>query len=92
MAMAAAFVSGCSSRRVYNTHANAATSLPHAVNINTAAAGELERVPHIGPRTAEAIVRFREENGRFRRPEHLMQVHGISEKKFLEMREFVRIE
>ncbi|HVF46536.1 MAG TPA: helix-hairpin-helix domain-containing protein, partial [Pyrinomonadaceae bacterium] len=39
------------------------------ININTASADELERLPHIGRKTAEAIVDFRVKNGPFRRVE-----------------------
>ncbi len=63
-----------------------------AININTAAAAELERLPRVGKKTAEAIVRFRDEHGPFRRPEHLMQVRGISEKRFLTLRPLVRVD
>ena len=83
---------GCSARRVYQTSANTVAIAPEAVNINTASAEELERLPEIGRKTAEAIVRFRTENGPFRRAEHLMQIRGISERRFLEIRQFVRTE
>jgi competence protein ComEA len=60
------------------------------ININTASIEELERLPRVGPKMAAAIVRFREENGSFQLPEELMQIHGMSEKKFLDLRPFVR--
>jgi competence protein ComEA len=63
-----------------------------AININTATADEFEKLPHIGRKTAETIVEFREQNGPFRRPESLMQIRGISEKRFLELREFLKTE
>ena len=62
------------------------------ININTASAAELESIPRIGPKTAEVIVKFREDNGPFRRVEHLMQVRGISEKRFNEIRPYLRTE
>ncbi len=62
------------------------------ININTADAAELERVPRIGPKTAANIIRYRTENGPFRRVEHLMQVRGISEKRFLQMSPYLRTE
>ena len=63
---------------------------PDAVDINTASADELERLPHVGRKTAEAIVEFRNDNGPFRRPEHLLLIRGVSEKRFGELRPFVR--
>ena len=89
---AAASLAGCSARRVYQLPANTTSSLPNAININTAPVAELEALPHVGRKTAEAIVRFRDENGPFRRSEYLLQIHGISEKRFLEMRHLIRTE
>ena len=45
-----------------------------ALNINTASIEELEKLPYIGRKTAESIVAFREQNGPFRRTEHLMLI------------------
>jgi competence protein ComEA len=83
--------SGCTSRQVY-VAANAAPASANAININTASAAELETLPRIGPKTAALIVKFREDNGPFRRVEHLMQIRGISEKRFNEIRPFIRTE
>jgi competence protein ComEA len=38
---------------------------------------ELDRLPGVGPRVAEAIIRHRAEKGGFRRPEDLLDVPGI---------------
>ncbi len=62
------------------------------VNINTASIEELETLPHIGRKIAEAIIKSRTENGPFRRPEHLMLIRGISEERFLEIRQHIRTE
>lgn len=62
------------------------------INLNTASAAELERLPGVGPVLAERIITCREENGRFRRAEHLMMVRGISDRKFREIRSLVRVE
>jgi len=47
------------------------------VDVNTADAAELERLPGIGPRLARRIVAEREAHGRFRTPEELSRVAGI---------------
>lgn len=52
------------------------------VNINTAGVEELETLPGIGKSKAEAIVKYREENGRFKSAEDLKQVKGIGEKVY----------
>jgi len=49
------------------------------ININTAAAHELESLPGIGETMAARIVSHRERYGAFRRAEHLMMVRGISQ-------------
>ena len=71
--------------------ANLATA-DHAVNINTASADELQRIPHIGEKVAGRIIEHRETNGPFRRVEHLMLIQGISDKRFRKIRPLVRVE
>lgn len=83
--------SGCSSRIEYSS-AKADTPLSNAININTATVDELEKLPHIGRKTAEAIVEFRTVNGPFRRVEHLMQIRGVSEERFASLRSLIKIE
>ncbi|MCS6777699.1 MAG: ComEA family DNA-binding protein [Chloroherpetonaceae bacterium] len=61
------------------------------VNINTADAAQLQRLPHVGPAMAERILSFRAEMGPFQAPEDLLQVRGIGPKKFEQMRPFVRV-
>ncbi|MDG0812075.1 ComEA family DNA-binding protein [Cohnella rhizosphaerae] len=48
--------------------------------MNLATAAELDALPGIGPAKAEAIVRYREANGRFGSPEALTDVKGIGDK------------
>ena len=64
----------------------------NAVNLNTATVAELEKLPHIGAELARQIVEHREKHGRFRRVEHLILVEGMSDKKFRDVRNFVKIE
>ena len=61
------------------------------VDLNAATLAELETLPGVGPRTAEWIVEYREENGRFTRLEELMNVRGIGEKTFLRLRPLVTV-
>lgn len=63
-----------------------------AININTASAAELERLPNVGAKTAQEIIRHRERFGSFRKPEHLMMVRGISDARFRKMRALIKIE
>lgn len=67
-----------------------ASPAPVAVDLNTATRAELEALPGIGPRTAEAIVAYRETHGVFLRAEDLMNVRGIGPKKFEQLRPWIR--
>jgi len=61
-------------------------------NINTASAQEIEQLPGVGKVIAERIVAYREQHGRFRRPEELLMVDGVSDKKFRGLRSMVGVE
>ncbi|MBK9215352.1 MAG: helix-hairpin-helix domain-containing protein [Chloracidobacterium sp.] len=86
----AAVAGGCSSRVAYEQSPIVPTR--DAININTADVDDLERLPGVGRKTAEAIVAHRLENGPFRRVEHLMLIRGISEQRFAEFRPLIRVE
>lgn len=62
-----------------------------AVNINTAGAEELQRLPGVGPATAAKIMEYRSQIGRFRSAGQLMDVKGIGPKKLEKMRPFVKL-
>ena len=59
------------------------------VNVNTADEQELQRLPGVGPVTAQRILEYRQQIGRFESVEQLMDVKGIGPKKFEKMRPFV---
>jgi competence protein ComEA len=46
------------------------------INLNTADRDELEQVPGVGPKRAEAILKLREERGRFQKVEELDDLPG----------------
>ena len=62
------------------------------ININTASLQELEKLPGVGKGIAERIVAHREQYGPFRRPEHLMMVRGISDRKFRALRPMIVVD
>ena len=57
------------------------------VDINTASAAELERLPEIGPGLAKRIVAYRKQHGRFHSTEELKNVRGIGPKKYQALKE-----
>jgi len=61
------------------------------ININTAASGQLESLPGIGPVTAEKIIRHREKYGHFSKKEDLMDVSGIGPKKFEQVKDLIDV-
>jgi len=62
------------------------------ININTASAAELEKLPGVGRVLAERIIEHRKQYGPFRRPEHLIIVRGISDRRFRALRELITVE
>lgn len=61
------------------------------VDVNKAEALELQSLPGIGPALAERIIQHREKNGPFKRPEDLMNVPGIGEKKFETLKDKITV-
>jgi competence protein ComEA len=66
--------------------ADAKAAAAQTVNLNTAPAEQLERLPGVGPKTAARIIEYRQKNGGFKKVEELMNVRGIGEKAFLKMK------
>jgi competence protein ComEA len=63
-----------------------------AININTATKEELQRIPFVGEKLADAIIEHRERYGAFRRPEHLLLIKGVSDKRFRQIRHLIRVD
>jgi competence protein ComEA len=67
-------------------------SSPEAlIDLNTAGAAELMTISGIGPVTAERIVAFRRERGRFNAVDKLLDISGIGIKKLEGIRPYVRV-
>ena len=61
------------------------------ININTANSAELDSLSGIGPSKAEAIIKYREENGNFKTIEEIKNVTGIGEGLFEKFKENIKI-
>ena len=68
-----------------------AAGLGDPINIDTAAAADLERLPEIGPARAQAIVAYRTEHGAFRTVDELADVPSISPRMVDQMRHLVSV-
>ena len=55
------------------------------ININTADAAELDKLPGVGPALAGRIIQYRTEHGPFTQPEDLEEVSGIGPKTYEKM-------
>jgi competence protein ComEA len=62
-----------------------------ALDLNRASQGQLEELPEVGPVTAQAILAWRQEHGRFTRIEELQEVDGIGPKTYAQIAPHVRV-
>jgi competence ComEA-like helix-hairpin-helix protein len=61
------------------------------VDVNRASVAELTKLPGIGPRLAERIVRYRLQHGPFRSPEELLRVRGIGSATLRDLLPWIQI-
>lgn len=67
---------------------------PHqpCLNLNSATAEELIKLPGIGEVMATRIIDYRERHGGFRRPEEIIIIEGFSERKYRAIAALVCVE
>ena len=61
------------------------------VNINLAGLTELQLLPGVGPSTAQKIVDYRQQNGKFQRIEDIKNISGIGDKTFENLKDYIEI-
>lgn len=61
------------------------------IDLNTADQSALEMLPGVGPKTAQAILEYRNQHGRFEKVEELLNVKGIGPKKFEKIRSAISV-
>ena len=61
------------------------------VDLNTATLEQLDQLPGVGPVTAQRILEWRTQNGRFAAVEQLQEVSGIGDARFATLRDLVSV-
>ena len=61
------------------------------ININTADSTGLQELTGVGPSTAEKIINYRNENGKFKTIEDLKNVSGIGDKTFEKLKDKITV-
>ena len=62
------------------------------ININTASADELSVLPWLNKKQAQSIIDYREENGRFRSAEEIINIKGIGENTYRKIALYITAE
>ncbi len=75
----------------YITRGNGNQTETAKVNINTAQIEELSTLPGIGEATANKIIEYRKENGKFEKIEDIKNVSGIGDSKFQNIKEMLKV-
>lgn len=61
------------------------------INLNTATLVDLQKLPGIGESTANKIIQYRNEKGKFASTNELMQISGIGEAKFNKLKDYIYV-
>ena len=73
------------------SEANTSSKSEGKVNINKASVSELTSIPGVGASTAQKIITYREENGKFKTIEDIKNVSGIGDSKYNSMKDFISV-
>ena len=63
----------------------------YKININTASLEALQQLPGIGPVTAQNIINYRTQSGKFTSIEDIKNVSGIGDKKFEQIKDLITV-
>ncbi len=80
-----------------SSNANGDNTLPNnnsnfgRVNINTATEEDLQKINGVGPSLAKKIIKYREQNGKFKTIEDIKNVSGIGGKKFESIKDDIEV-
>lgn len=79
------------SRTLLVTQAQESSDSQKTISLSTATQSDLMRLPQIGEKTAEKIIKYRESQGRFQSLEELKNVNGIGDKTFKRIAPFLTL-
>ena len=82
---------GIETTNIEKSNSNLANTTKEKVNINTATQTQLETLPGIGPSTAQKIINYRKENGKYKTIEDIKKVSGIGESKYNKIKELIKV-
>lgn len=82
---------GIETTNIEKSNSNSANTTKEKVNINTATQAQLETLPGIGPSTAQKIITYRKENGKYKTIEEIKKVSGIGESKYSKIKELIKV-
>lgn len=63
----------------------------NVININTATEDALTSIPGVGESTAQKIITYRKENGKFKTKEDIKNVSGIGDKKYEAIKDYISV-
>lgn len=82
---------GIETTNIEKSNSNLANTTKEKVNINTATQTQLETLPGIGPSTAQKVINYRKENGKYKTIEDIKKVSGIGESKYNKIKELIKV-
>jgi len=83
-------ISQTDTAKTAKTTKKAKKEIPHDVNINTADKALLTQLPGIGPKTADTILKYRQDNGQFKSIDELTKVKGIGDKSLAKLKPYLQ--
>lgn len=90
LALAAALLVGLAFAGEAQARGRTALKISGSLNLATASAEELSRLPGVGPKSAKAIIEYRARRP-FTRVEELVRVKGFGRKRFDQLKPFLTL-